>query len=154
MKRHIPGLHSESKNAEDYLEGLFLVRVDHVNYTVASAKAVLLDPLCQCSNQRNFAPAVFQGGSIALRRLFGGSTGSFATSDTTRICLAATKWTKRLWSGSEGSVRTSRKTLAGRSFQNLDGFAPSAEWESLSTDRSERIRGKEGDSHDLQLHTD
>jgi len=32
MKRHIPGLHTESKNAEDFLEGLFLVRVDHVNY--------------------------------------------------------------------------------------------------------------------------
>jgi hypothetical protein len=32
MKRHIPGLHAESKNSEDFLEGLFLVRVDHVNY--------------------------------------------------------------------------------------------------------------------------
>jgi hypothetical protein len=56
--------------------------------------------------------------------------------------------------GLKGVVRTSRKTLAGRSFLNLDGFAPSAEWESLSTDRGERIRGEKGESNDLQLHTD
>jgi hypothetical protein len=56
--------------------------------------------------------------------------------------------------GLKGIVRTSRKTLAGRSFLNLDGFAPSAEWESLSVDRGERIRGEGGESDDLQLHTD
>jgi hypothetical protein len=56
--------------------------------------------------------------------------------------------------GLKGAVRTSHKTLSGRSFQNLDGFAPSDEWETLSTDRGERIRGEKGDSNDLQLHTD
>jgi hypothetical protein len=56
--------------------------------------------------------------------------------------------------GLKGVIRTSRKTLAGRSFLNVDGFAPSAEWESLSMDRGERTLGKESDSNDLQLHTD
>ena len=56
--------------------------------------------------------------------------------------------------GLKGVVRTSRRTLSGRSFQNLDGFAPSDEWESLSMDRGERTRGKESDSNDLQLHPD
>ena len=32
MKRHIPGLAAGVRNADDFLEGLFLVRVDHVNY--------------------------------------------------------------------------------------------------------------------------
>ena len=32
MKRHIPGLHGEGHNAEDMLEGVFLVRVDRVFY--------------------------------------------------------------------------------------------------------------------------
>ena len=32
MKRHIPGLTAGTRNADDFLEGLFLVRVDHVNY--------------------------------------------------------------------------------------------------------------------------
>ena len=32
MKRHIPGLHRESHNSEDILEGVFLVRVDRIFY--------------------------------------------------------------------------------------------------------------------------
>ena len=32
MKRHIPGLHRESHNSEDILEGVFLVRVDRAFY--------------------------------------------------------------------------------------------------------------------------
>src|SRR6185437_10055005 len=32
MKRHIPGLHSEPKTADDLLEGLFLVRIERANY--------------------------------------------------------------------------------------------------------------------------
>ncbi len=45
-------------------------------------------------------------------------------------------------------VRISRTTLNGRSFLNLDGFAPAAEWEELaaalvSTEDSEEAR------HDL-----
>ena len=31
-----------------------------------------------------------------------------------------------------GVVRTSQVTLNGRSFQNLEAFAPAAEWEELS----------------------
>jgi hypothetical protein len=31
-----------------------------------------------------------------------------------------------------GVVRTSHVTLNGRSFQNLEAFAPAAEWEELS----------------------
>ncbi len=34
--------------------------------------------------------------------------------------------------GLRGVVRTSRTTLNGRSFVNLDGFAPAGEWEELS----------------------
>ena len=36
--------------------------------------------------------------------------------------------------GLKGIIRTSRRTLAGRSFLNLDGFAAAAEWEILSND--------------------
>ena len=50
----------------------------------------------------------------------------------TQTCSAETKSDEKALLGLKGVVRTSRKTLAGRSFQNLDGFAPAAEWESLS----------------------
>ena len=32
MKRHVPGLHRESRNGDDILEGIFLVRVDRAFY--------------------------------------------------------------------------------------------------------------------------
>ena len=39
--------------------------------------------------------------------------------------------------GLRGVVRTSRTTLNGRSFVNLDGFAPAGEWEELSVSAAE-----------------
>ena len=153
MKRHIPGLNTESKNAEDYLEGLFLVRVDHVNYRWHPQKPcflirfVVLEPeefRSRCISGRLYCT------SKALWRLnwflrdFGYDTDLLGRDEVDEKALV----------GLKGVVRTSRKTLAGRSFLNLDGFAPATEWESLSTDRGEKIRGEEGGSDDLQLHTD
>jgi hypothetical protein len=46
-----------------------------------------------------------------------------------------------------GVVRTSQVTLNGRSFQNLEAFAPAAEWEELSC---EIVANKsQGNGHDL-----
>ena len=153
MKRHIPGLNTESKNAEDFLEGLFLVCVDHVNYRWHPQKP------CYLIRFAVLEPVEFRSRHIsgrlyctpkALWRLnwflhdFGYDTDLLGRDEVDEKTLI----------GLKGVVRTSRKTLAGRSFLNLDGFAPSAEWESLSTDRGERIRGEKGESNDLQLHTD
>jgi hypothetical protein len=153
MKRHIPGLNTESKNAEDFLEGLFLVRVDRVNYRwhpqkpCYSIRFVVLEP-------NEFSSRLISGRLYctpkALWRLnwflrdFGYDTDLLGRDEVDERALI----------GLKGIIRTSRKTLAGRSFLNLDGFAPSSEWESLSTDRGERIRGEKGGSNDLQLHTD
>jgi len=153
MKRHIPGLNTESKNAEDFLEGLFLVRVDRVNYRWHPQKPCFLIRLAVLEPEefrsRHISGRLYCT-SKALWRLnwflrdFGYDTDLLGRDEVDEKALV----------GLKGVVRTSRKTLAGRSFQNLDGFAPAAEWESLSTDRGERIRGEKGDSNDLQLHTD
>ena len=52
--------------------------------------------------------------------------------------------------GLQGIIRTSAKTVAGRSFLNLDGFAPAAEWDSLA---NQGLRIRQEKSHDFQLHT-
>jgi hypothetical protein len=153
MKRHIPGLNTESKNAEDFLEGLFLVRVDHVNYRWHPQKPcflirfVVLEPeefRSRCISGRLYCT------SKALWRLnwflrdFGYDTDLLGRDEVDEKALL----------GLKGVIRTSRKTLAGRSFLNLDGFGPVTEWESLSMDRGKRIPGEKGTSNDLQLHTD
>jgi len=153
MKRHIPGLHAESKNSEDFLEGLFLVRVDHVNYRWHPQKPcylirfVVLEP--EESRSRHISGRLYCTPKALWRlnwflRDFGYDTDLLGRDEVDEKALV----------GLKGAVRTSHKTLSGRSFQNLDGFAPSDEWETLSTDRGERIRGEKGESNDLQLHTD
>src|SRR6201985_3617922 len=54
--------------------------------------------------------------------------------------------------GLTGVLRTTRKTFAGRVFVNLEGFAPSSEWEFISKDAREGVVA--GGSNDLQLHAD
>ena len=54
--------------------------------------------------------------------------------------------------GLTGILRTTRKTFAGRIFVNLEGFAPSSEWEFISKDAREGVLA--GGSDDLQLHAD
>jgi hypothetical protein len=153
MKRQIPGLHNESKNAEDYLEGLFLVRVDHVNYRWHPQKP------CYLIRFVVFEPEEFRSRHIsgrlyctpkALWRLnwFLRDFGYDAD------LLGRDEVDERALIGLKGIVRTSQKRLAGRTFLNLDGFAPASEWEFLSVDRGERTRGEKGNSDDLQLHTD
>ena len=52
-----------------------------------------------------------------------------------------------------GVVRTTYITLNGHTFQNLEAFAPAAEWEELShAEVSERSAHRNID--DLQLHPD
>ena len=153
MKRQIPGLHIESKNAEDFLEGLFLVRVDHVNYRWHPQKPCFLIRFAVIE------PEEFRSRRISRRlyctpkalwrlnwflRDFGYDTDLLARDEVDEKALV----------GLKGVIRTSRKTLAGRSFLNLDGFAPATEWENLSQDHGKRIPGEKGTSNDLQLHTD
>ena len=153
MKRHIPGLNTESKNVEDFLEGLFLVRVDHVNYRWHPQKPcflirfAVLEPeefRSRCISGRLYCTPKALWRLNWFLRDFGYDTDLLGRDEVDEKSLV----------GLKGVIRTSRKTLAGRSFLNLDGFAPSVEWESLSTDRGERIHGEKGDSNDLQLHTD
>jgi len=152
MKRQIPGLHTES-NADDFLEGLFLVRVNHVNYKWHPQKPcyvirfVVLEP--EEFRSRHISGRLYCTPKALWRlnwflRDFGYDTDLLGRDEVDERTLV----------GLKGIVRTSRKRLAGRSFQNLDGFAPSAEWEDLSMDRGGRTFGGKSDSDDLQLHTD
>ncbi len=50
--------------------------------------------------------------------------------------------------GLHGILRVSRTTLNGRSFLNLDAFAPEAEWEELSV-ATVGTQDREEESHDL-----
>jgi len=152
MKRHIPGLNTGAKRADDFLEGLFLVRVDRVNYRWHPQKPCFLirfailepeDLRSRCISGRIYCTPK------ALWRL----NWFLRDFEYDRDLLGRDEVDEKALLGLKGVIRTSHKTLAGRSFQNLNGFAPITEWEHLSCDAGARVR-QEKVSDDLQLHAD
>jgi len=154
MKRHIPGLHTESKNPEDFLEGLFLVRVDRANYRwhpqkpFFSIRFAILEP--NGLSSRSITGRLYCTPKALWRlnwflRDFGYDTDLLGRDEVDEKALL----------GLRGVIKTSRRTLAGRSFLNLDGFAPASEWEVLSCEVQKDSSVREGGQTDeLQLHTD
>jgi hypothetical protein len=130
MKRHIPGLHREGRNGDDILEGIFLVRVERVFYRWHPQRPffVLRFEIVE--------PKEHQGHSLTGRlycipkalwklnwflRDFGYDPDRMGRDEVDEKALL----------GLQGMLRISRTILNGRSFLNLDGFAPASEWEGL-----------------------
>ncbi len=131
MRRHIPGLHREGQNGDEVLEGIFLVRVERAFYRwhpqkpFFALRLVILEPKEHAgqsiSGRLYCTPKALWKLSWFLRD-FGYDTGLLGRDEVDEKALL----------GLRGVVRTSRTTLNGRSFVNLDGFAPAGEWEELS----------------------
>jgi hypothetical protein len=131
VNRHIPGLHSRQQDRESPLEGLFLVRVDAASYRwhpqkpFLSVRFVVLEPAA-------FAARPFSGRLYCTERAlwklnwflrdFGYDPDLFSRDQVDEKALFNLR----------GVLRTSHVTFNGRSFQNLEAFAPAAEWEEVS----------------------
>ena len=130
MRRHIPGLHSVQHDDESNLDGLFLVRVERAAYRWHRQKPFLelqflvLEP--RSSASRSFSGRLYFTDRALWKlnwflRDFGYDTELLSRDQVDEKSLRDLK----------GIVRTSYTTLNGRSYQNLDAFAPAAEWEAL-----------------------
>src|SRR2546425_1201474 len=131
MRRHIPGLHQVAPNVDDTLEGLFLVRVERAFYRWHPQKPFftmrlgILEPKEQTgqtiSGRLYCTPKALWKLNWFLRD-FGYDLDLLGRDEVDEKALL----------GLQGVVRISRATLNGRSFLNLDGFAPAGEWEELA----------------------
>jgi hypothetical protein len=130
MRRHIPGLHSVQQDNGSNLDGLFLVRVDRAAYRWHRQKSflelrfIILEPEAVAS--RSFAGRLYftdraLGKLNWFLRDFGYDVELLSRDQVDEKSLRDLK----------GIVRTSHTTLNGRSYQNLDAFAPATEWEAL-----------------------
>ena len=139
MKRHIPGLHSRQQDGETPLEGVFLVRVDSSSYRwhphkpFLSVRFVVVEP--EPSAGRSLSGRLYCT-ERALWKLNWFLRDFGYDSDLLSQDQVDEKALLRLC----GVVRTSHVTLNGRSFQNLEAFAPAAEWEEFSC---ETVGGKQ-----------
>ena len=137
MKRHIPGLHREGRNGHDILEGIFLVRVERAFYRWHPQRAFFV------LRFEILEPKEHQGHSLTGRlyctpkalwklnwflRDFGYDPDLMGRDEVDEKALL----------GLHGVLRVSHTVLNGRSFLNLDGFAPASEWEELPVPRDDQ----------------
>jgi hypothetical protein len=131
MTRHIPGLHSRGQNHESQLEGLFLVRVDGASYRWHPHKPFLALRFV-VQEPEPFATRSFSG------RLYCSDRGLWKLSWFLRSfgydpeLFGRDQVDEKRLLNLRGVVRTSPITFNGHSYQNLEAFAPTAEWEELS----------------------
>ena len=130
MRRHIPGLHSKQQDLESDLDGLFLVRVERVAYRWHRQKSfwelrfIVLEP--EPSALRSFSGRLYCT-DRALWKL----NWFLRDFDYDSELLSRDQVDEKSLVNLRGVVRTSHTTLNGRSYQNLDAFAPAAEWEAI-----------------------
>jgi hypothetical protein len=140
MKRHVPGLHSRQRDRENLLEGLFLVKIDAASYRwdpqkpFLSIRFVILEP--PASAKQSFLGRLYCT-ERALWKLNWFLRDFKYDSDLLNQDQIDEKALLKL----RGVVRTSYVRLNGRSFQNLEAFAPETEWEELSCETVGRKHG-------------
>ena len=132
MKRQFPGLHSESKDGSGLLEGVFLVRVDRAFYRSHPEKPffalrfAVLEP-------KEYAGQTISGRLYCSKKALWRLNWFLRDFGYDPDLLGRDEVEERSLLGLTGVLRTSRTTLAGRSFLNLEAFAPAGEWEEMST---------------------
>ena len=130
MKRHVPGLHSKQQQGESPIEGLFLVRVEWASYRwhpqkpFLGVRFVVLEP-------SSFERRSFSGRLYCTERALWKLNWFLRDFGYDTELLNRDQVDEKSLLNLRGVVRTSQTTLNGRSYQNLDAFAPAAEWEAL-----------------------
>ena len=126
MRRHIPGLYSRQQTVESHLDGLFLVRIDkayrwHPQKPFLALRFIVLEP-------KVFELQFFSGRLYCTERALWKLDWFLRNFGYDTELLSRDQIDEKALVGLHGVVRTSRTAMNGRSYQNLDAFAPAAEW--------------------------
>jgi hypothetical protein len=131
MRRHIPGLHSLLQDLPCPLDGLFLVRVETVSFRWHPQKSFLAIRLGIIEPQA-FAGQSFSGRLYCTERALWKLNWFLRDFGYDTELLNRDQIDEKALLHLRGVVRTTHTILNGRSYQNLDAFAPAAEWEAFS----------------------
>ena len=145
MRRFVPGLHSGHHASSSNLDGVFLVRVESASYRWHTQKPFLalrfsiLEPA-------SFEAISFDGRLYCTERALWKLTWFLRDFGYDSELLSRDQVDEKALLNLRGVVRTTFIQLNGHSYQNLDSFAPAAEWEALSVTTSDQE--KNGITHD------
>lgn len=130
MRCHIAGL---GESEREQLEGLFLVRVERAVYRSRAQKPfftlffVALEP-------KQFQGRRFSGRLYGTPKALWKLNWFLRDFGYDRELIEHQEVDEKALTGLRGVVRVSHRPVNGRSFLNLEGFAPSGQWEEFSTD--------------------
>jgi hypothetical protein len=142
MKRHIPGLHSGQQDAIRPLEGLFLVRVEWAAYRWHPQKAFLLVRFVVLE-PKTLERQSFSGRLYSTERALWKLHWFLRDFGYDMELLSQDQMDEKALVNLCGVVRTSHITLNGQTVQNLEAFAPAAEWEELSVTEASDAQAQE-----------
>jgi hypothetical protein len=152
MKRHIPGLHSIQPQREGPLAGSFLVRVARVSYRWHPQKPFLVVQFAVLE-PKSLESRAFSGRLYCTPKALWKLSWFLRDFGYDQDLLLQDQIDEKALLNLRGIVRTSCVSINGRSFQNLEAFAPAAEWETLYCDSPEN-GADQGHDDGLQLHAD
>jgi hypothetical protein len=147
MRRYIPGLHSRQQTVENNLDGLFLASVERAFYRwhpqkpFLALRFVVLEP-------KLFESRSFSGRLYCTERALWKLDWFLRDFEYDRELLSRDQIDEKALLGLRGVIRTSHTALNGRSYQNLDAFAPATDWEERSDESVSQANG-DGDADDL-----
>ena len=148
MKRHIPGLHSRQQDGDHPLEGLFVVRVEWASYRWHPQRAFLQLRFVVLKPQA-FERRSFSGRLYSTERALWKLNWFLRDFDYDMDLLSRDQIDEKALINLRGVVRTTHVTLNGRTFQNLEAFAPAADWEELSCSELGETHGAQENAHGL-----
>ena len=131
MRRHIPGLHARQQASDSQLEGLFLVRVERASYCWHPQKPFLAVRFTVVEPEA-FASRPVSGRLYCTDRALWKLNWFLRDFGYDPELLSRDQVDEKALLNLRGVVRTSSVTLNGRSFQNLESFAPADTWAELS----------------------
>ena len=147
MKRQIPGLHLNQHGVESKLEGLFLVRVDRARYRWHPQKP-FVEILFIVLEPKSFESRSVSGRLYCTERALWKLNWFLRDFGYDAQLLKDDQVDERALRNLRGVIRTSYTNLNGRSYQNLEAFAPEADWELLDCTSLAQGDGRRG-SDDL-----
>ena len=131
MRRQIPGLYSRQQDPESNLDGLFLVRVERASYRWHRQKPffelrfIILEP-------KSVESRLFSGRLYCTDRALWKLNWFLRDFGYDTELLNRDQVDEKALLNLRGVLRTSHTIVHGRSYQNLDAFAPAGEWDALS----------------------
>jgi hypothetical protein len=132
MRRRFEGLHETALSAGDLPEGLFLVRVERVRYRWHAQKPYYSLRLAVLEPKR-YAGATISSRVYCTTRALWKLNWFLRDFGYDVDLLGQDEVEDKHLVGLEGVVKISRIVVHGSPYIKLDGFAPAAQWEELST---------------------